>query len=281
MVINKLHRHIGIFLSILSSLTVFGNDEVKFKSAEALFKRRGEGIEQIHEAKRIYIDLLTTSKNIFFKQISFDRIGRLSAYEGDVAKDQLHTKHSDKIFEECVQLSENISPKKIKKLVPEYIYWRAACRGLYLAHVNKATAIFNKDNYLEEIRNLIKIGQENFKNYDGYGFHRMEAKLYSESVWVGKIYNPSLALNIINQTIKEGGNNFYMNYIVKSKILKTQGNKKEAKMVLDNAINELDQRIKTNAISEDLLPENKIFLEQMRELNDKIDKKLFDIRKLF
>lgn len=241
------------------------------RDAEILFLKRADSVENVHAAKKMYANIITGHHSTEERLIAMEMYGRLAVYEGEIAREVLDTssKKVVQIFDECVDMTDHISPEKIGKDSAEYTYWRAACIGLWAASVGKLKLLSKTGrSRMSDLQPLIRLGQTKFKAYDGYGFNRIEAGMHIRSKFlvICNLYDPKLSLQLVEEALAVGNDN-YMTYILKAETLIALGHLSESRAVLEEGIASLESRLvdKRNPIPEYLLAENQIFLKRMRE----------------
>ena len=228
------------------------------------------------QARDIYASIIKDSHAKVEQRLeAMTRYGRLALWEGAIATEisKLSTKESAKLFDACMDLTEYISPKKIKRETPEYAYWRAACIGLWAANIKPAKAALHIGK-IKEMKGLVEQGIRQFRDFDNNGFDRIHAGMLfkSKALSIMDLYHPDQALTVINQVIQKG-TNIYMTYVLKAQILHHLNRGKEALTALDEGIAELNQRFTQNGIPQDLVLENMIFLENMNSYKNELTAK--------
>jgi hypothetical protein len=252
----------GVFAS-----TVFANSDLD--RAYLLFQKRDKDIENIESAKRIYEKVIKDSHApIQERTQALDKYGRLAAFQGEVGREiyAVQSKDASSIFNDCIKMSDHLSPNKIGVSTPEYTYWRALCIGLWAANTN-SIKVMAKFHRVTDLKSLIKLGQQNFRDFDNFGFNRMEAGIHVRSKGFDplKLYDPAMALNLIDKNLAMGTDS-YFNYILKAEALIALGRTHEAKTCLQFGVDELMHRFAKSNIPVDSIPENKVFLERMKRL---------------
>lgn len=258
----------SFFIAVTTAFSALAMSDLQ--KANELFQKRSHQ-EHIHAAKAIYQSIIKDKQAALAdRKEALVRYARLSIFEGAVARDlfNMDDKKASVIFKTCIEMTDYLSPKKIKQDTAEYTYWRATCIGLRLANINPVKAAFHLGD-VKEIQELIKIGQQKFPQYDGYGFDRMEAGLLykSESLSILKLYNPQKALELINKVINNG-TDIYMTYVLKAEILHRLKMTQQAIETLDVGIAELNARFTNNSIPQDVIYENMIFMNNMNTLRN-------------
>jgi hypothetical protein len=267
---NRL-KYFGLFLVILSN-SISALAMSNMQKADDLFNQRSH-IQSLREAKEIYQKIIKdTRAQLSDRQKAMTRYGRLALFEGAVARNifKITDKEAAKLFKTCVEVTDYLSPKNIKQDIAEYAYWRAACMGLRLANMSTANAALHMGN-VKDMKKLVELGQKKFKEYDGYGFDRIEAGLLfkSEALKIMDLYDPPRALELINEII-ERGTDIYMTYVLKAEIQQHLHNTAEAIKTLEIGILELGERFTNNSIPSDLIYENMIFMENMSSMKDEL-----------
>lgn len=253
---------LGFFLS--QSLLADGNADLA--KAYQFYQKRGDGIENITAAKKIYMDLLKDShQSREIRKEALDRFARLSVFQGEIAAHVYKTtaKDASKIFEGCIDATNYLNPKTLGEETAQYVYWRALCIGLWAANTSK-TKVLLKPGRIREMTNLIEMGQKKYPQYDGYGFNRIQAGMYIRSKFLTafNLYHPDKAVQLLDQSL--ANTDIYMSYILKSEALVAMNQIEEAIRSLQFGINELEARLNRSDIPDDLLIENEIFLVKMR-----------------
>ncbi len=266
------HYKIGQTVSLLlmmSIANVASASSVEKLSADARFDRRGESVEDIHKAKETYLKIIKSKKeSLELRREALDRYGRLTVFEGEVAKERFQPKKLSDMFKTCIEVTDLLSPKKIDgDMVPEHAYWRAMCIGLWAANASMGDIVLHMGR-ISEMQTLINIGMRRFPTFDGYGFNRMLAGIYvrsGEGFASRQYFKPAEALELITVATLHGTDN-YMDYILQAEALVALKRKEEAKTCLIEAIAELKSRFEARDIPAMLLAENQIFLKKMCEL---------------
>lgn len=240
-----------------------------------LYQQRSN-MAQARQAREIYASIIKDSHAKTENRLeAMTRYGRLALWEGAIATgiSNLSTKESAKLFDSCMDLTEYISPKKIKRETPEYAYWRAACIGLWAANIKPAKAALHIGK-IKEMKGLVEQGLRQFREYDNYGFDRIHAGMLfkSKALSIMDLYHPDQALTVINQVI-QNGTNIYMTFVLKAQILQHLNRKQEALATLDEGIVELNERFTQSSIPQDLVLENMIFLENMNSYKKELTAK--------
>lgn len=256
-------------LVIVFSGNILAGGAEELKKAEALFERRGEGVAAIHGAKDIYLKLIKDKRQSNqIRKIALDRYGRLAIFEGEIAKDDLKVSTVTKIFNDCLDATDYLSPKKIGEISPEHTYWRAMCIGLWANNASNTEIGFHIGR-AKEIEKLVKLGRKEFRTFDGYGFNRILAGIYLRSNTRAfaalKLYQPEKALALIDEALVNGTNN-YMDYVLKGEALIALGKYQEAREALQKGIDELKDKLDKGSIVKLVEVENHSFYRKMFEL---------------
>lgn len=260
----------GYIGSVLVALLVsfsnasFAGGKDLMRKADALFETRGESQSAIHEAKSLYLKVIKDKHEASdMRRVALDRYSRLAVFEGEVAKENFRVKDAAKIFKDCIDVTDNLSSKKIQDAPVEFVYWRSMCIGLWAANASKTEVVMNMGR-IKEMDTLIEHGQKQHRSFDGYGFNRMLAGKYvrSKALTVLNLYQPALSLDYIEEAIAHGCDN-YMNYILKAEALEALGRPALAVQALEFGIAELKSKIENNRVPSDLIAENIVFLSKM------------------
>jgi hypothetical protein len=254
-------------VSMIFSLNMVAGGQKSFNQAQELFDSRWQGVETIHKAKNQFYELIKNKKESQeIRAAALDRYGRLALLEGEIAKDQFKVDRSTAadIFSACLDTAEYLEPKKMKKTLPEYAYWRAMCLGLWFANSSKAKIAFHLHR-VKELTDLVALGMTEFPSFDGWGFHRMLAGIYLRCDTDSPFYKPEEAFTNREITLANSSNN-YMGYILRAEALQALKHPKEAQLTLTNAIGELKGKLMRQEIDPLMVVENRLFLTKMNEM---------------
>jgi hypothetical protein len=241
--------------------------EEQFGSAEALFMRRGETFISLPELRKQFVSLAEKAENNQKLIYSVDRYARLASFEGDLKAGR----NAMEIYDECLKMTELIAPAKIGLKTAEYYYWRSSCLGLWIADASKRfSIIWNFPlvlSRLDEMLALIGEGEKDFASFEDNGFARLKAAILIRGEFLKRrgLYDPMKAIELINNSIVYSCySNF--SYILKAEAYLKLNNKEQAKLVLSEAIKQLDNTADDKKINNIVSPENHIFLERMRAM---------------
>lgn len=259
-----------IYLSFFFAATSFADVATDLSKAYELFKKRDLGIANIEDSKKIYLSVLKDQKNTMaVKREALDKFGRLSMFEGEVAQSLYRLSQSEAvfIFEQCMDASEELAPRITGAVFPEYLYWRSWCMIMWAKNAPKMKLMMKGAGMVSEFNDLIELGQQKFPEFDGYGFNRILAGVYSYSLVLKMfgLYQPEQSLKLINQLLSRS-TNYYSDYIIKAKALILLNRTEEAKKALREGIDELEIKFAFEKIPELVIPDNIMFLRAMREL---------------
>ncbi len=263
---------ISSFLLALCALTSFNlAHATPYEEAVLLFNNRAQSRETIQSAKDLFLAIITNKNEEQSRRLtSLDYYARLSLYEGEIAKKAWNVKNATAIFEDCISVTEHLSPKEITTLTPQYTYWRSVCIGLWGANASIPT-VYRKRKRIREMNELIAVGLKQFPEYDGYGFDRIQAGMYIRSKYLSllNLYHPDKALAHVEKSLSHGSN-VYIDYLIKADALIALGRKAEAKGALSGGIIELEAKLQAGTLSHLVNEENRFFLYQMKKMLQKM-----------
>lgn len=257
---------LGIVFACSSASFAHGELDKAYK----LFQKRADGVDNITSAKKIYERLIKDShEKLEVRKEAMDKYARLAVFQGEVGRKiyNIKGKAASSIFSDCIKVSDYLSPSKIGSDTPEYTYWRALCIGLWADNNSNPLKLVSKMGRINELKNLVELGQKQYKKFDGYGFNRMEAGMYvrSKGLTVLNLYHPERSLSLIDESIAQG-TDVYMSYVLKAEALIALNRSNDAKATLKSAIEDLTRRLKQSDIPVDWVAENKIFLQKMEKM---------------
>lgn len=244
----------------------------QYRNAENLFVNRAHGRDTIHRAKEMYVGIIKDTNEILsLRKAALDRYARLALYEGEIAKKSLGVKNSAEIFNECIDVTHYLSPSEIHETSAEYTYWRAVCIGLWGSSAKARQVAFHIGR-VKELKDLVAIGMDQFRSYDGFGFDRILAGMFvrSKSLSMLNLYHPEKALSHVDESIQRGTDN-YIDYLIKADALIALKRKAEAKTVLSAGILELQQKLERGSVPYHLSEENHFFMYQMKKMLEKLE----------
>lgn len=257
--------------SLILASTVSAHE--KLDEAYGHYQMRDEKHKSIKDAKEIYFEVLKDNhETLEHRRTALDKYARLTVFEGEVGRSLFDVSNKDaaRAFDKCIEATDYLNPKKIKTEIPEYIYWRAMCIGLWAANVNPGKLIF-KASRVKELSALLAIGLEKYDDFDGFGFKRIQAGMLIRSKFLSAfdLYHPDQAIDIINKSLKNG-TDIFMTYILKAEAQGALGQDREAQQTLEDAEKLLVKRLAERSIPTDLVAENKMFLQQIRNQRQKL-----------
>lgn len=251
-----------VFIILLSGPS-YGFD---FTSADALFARRENNLENISSARQIYQRALKSAQGEELLH-AVEHLGKLAYYEGELLVAESDHSARRKIFQQCQDDVESINPAKTGKEYPAYFYWKSACIALWA----KSAKPWSVPGRIGDLEDAMNRGLELDASYEGGGIHRIMGSVYLKSKalsWVpglGRFYDPAKALSHIEKAI-EMGPEYYNAHMVKAEILKELDRGNEGKKLLQEKANELSMRVGRNSLPLGLEPESKVLLKQMLAL---------------
>lgn len=254
---------IALLFALASSLCASNVEDLK--QADTLFEVRSRGLDEIHQAKSLYLKIVKDKKAPNeMRTYALDRYGRLAVYEGEVAKVSLGVNDAAEIFRKCLDATDYLRPKKSSDMTAEYAYWRSMCIGLWAANANKFDITMHVKRVTSELPQLLEIGMQRFRRYDDYGFNRIKAGMYirSKLLVAFNLYHPEWSLDLLTESIKDGCDN-YMTYILLAETFDALGDRARARETLESAIDELKQKMVSGTIPSILKAENDVFLLKM------------------
>lgn len=255
-----------IFIGIVLSTPSIARNRNNLATAEKYFNQRGEGIEKIHEGKKIYLNLIKNSyQDLATRRIALDRYTRLTVLEAELGKQQFKIKNAAKIFNTCLETTDYLSPENIGEILPEYVYWRAICLGLWGANASITKLVWHMGR-INELKELVKFGSEHFRTFDSYGFNRILAGMYirTKALTILNLYHPEKSLELIEEALTNGSD-LYFDYLLKAEALEALGRTYEAIELLERSIEELKQRLDNNTLPPLVKEENQYFLVMMMQ----------------
>jgi hypothetical protein len=235
-------RQCFLVISLLFSYHALASQSDIFKEANFYFEQR-DNMNSLKEAKNRYEKIINTSQNNQEKIYAFDRFARLSLLEGHLGAYiwGKSTKNNAAVFERCIKLSTKINKENVGYESPEYIYWRAACIGLW-ADKSNLVAITLKYDLIEEMIDLIKYGEQRYSSFDGQAFALLKAGLHVRALKISANYSPEEAINTVNKCHENTYYN-YVSFLLKAEAHLALGQKAEAQATLEQGILELEQKI--------------------------------------
>ncbi|OPZ24472.1 MAG: hypothetical protein BWZ03_00166 [bacterium ADurb.BinA186] len=119
---------------------------------------------------------------------------------------------------------------------------------------------------ITELKELVKIGSENFRTFDSYGFNRILAGMYirTKALTMLNLYHPEKSLELIEEAL-EHGSDLYLDYLLKAESLEALGRSEEAIELLQSSIEELKDRIANDTLPSLVKEENQYFLVMMTQ----------------
>jgi len=254
---------VGVILLSCSSLIALNQD---LDRADNYFNDR-KNLNSLKQAKKLYENIIIKSKNKEEKIHAFDRFARLSFLEGQAAPYiwGAPAKNIAKIFERCIDLSSKVSEASLGYEVPEYVYWRAICIGLW-ANSASVFSITYKSSLIFEMINLIKTGIQKYPEFDEGGFYLLQAglKIRSSFLKIIKIYDPQEAIVLLDHVQKLDYGNL-TSYLLKAEAQTALSRKAEARNTLQEGITKLEAKIADQNISYLLEVESQATLYLLKE----------------
>jgi hypothetical protein len=261
---------VGLFLHTAG----FSTPE-QLAQANKLFQMREQGVNFIVAAKSLYLEIISSSSDELAHRLeALDKFARLSIYQGELKKStfKISDDQAVDIFNECIEATNFLRPEAIDAETPQYYYLRASCIGLWAANLGKAQFIHKKNRKrLDELQELVEVGLDKFRSHDGFGFNRIKVGILvrSKILKAAGLYNPSLALELIDEAIKNSPQ-VYINYLLKADVLLELKEVKEARVTLIKILAILDKAINDNTIPQEIAPEGRVFLTRVKDLLGKI-----------
>lgn len=254
-------RFFYCLLAIVFSLSAAASD---LKTAQSYFDKREESRDHIHEAQRIYLKIIKDKKEkLENRNLALSMYARLAIFEGEVATEfhGVTNKESEKIFDACIDATEYLDPDKVGVQTAEYTYYRLVCIGLWGNHIKKAKLVVAGLKRMMEIKKLVAYGQAHFKEYDNYGFDRIEAGIYvhDESLAKFGLWDPPRSLRLVDEAIKNG-QEIHVSCLLKAQVLLVMDRKDEAIESIKIGITSLQTRMKNP--SEQSI-ESRLFLQTL------------------
>jgi hypothetical protein len=262
----------GYYLNLLCLFFLANHSQLLAASdeliqADSYFDMR-DNYDNISHAKRIYENIIKNSKNNQERIHAFDRYARLAILKGQMAPFiwGQAAKNPSSIFEDCIKISSNFSQEKLGYEIPEYIYWRATCIGLW-ADNSSGFTVTRKYDLIAEMIGLIKSGEQKYPEYDNRAFLLLRAGLdvRSQFLRLFNLYNPYHTIELVNK-IHEIKFDNYTSYLLKAEALVALKRKTEARELLLRGISDLKRRLASpKEISPLLLLESQATLYMMTE----------------
>ncbi len=257
-------------LPIFAALMAFALSNVAmaydFSRADRLFAARENSPANIAQARTLYAAALgqVQGQELIY---AVERLAKLAYYEGDLLTSPDDKDKRAGIFTQCQEYVDHINPNNIHSETAVYYYWKTACLALWGESVSQWTAMF----HVNELKGLLADGLRVDPNYEGGGMHRLAAAIYvrSTNMRLVGLYDPAAALTHINAAIAVGPE-YFNAFLLKGMILKALDRNDDALAVLTTAKRQLEQKLATNSVQEDLLPESKVFLRQMNDLMSRL-----------
>lgn len=232
---------LSLFACVACMGTAFASFD--FSAADGLYAARENNFAKIHEARAAYAAALAGSPTAEDKIYAIEQMSKLDVYETTLVTDNNQIKQ---ISLACYDNVTNIAPSAVGS-TPAYFYWRAACLAVW-GRANGVLASLSRSSELVE---LIEAGNKVDSTYEGGGFYRLGAAVYSKLPAInplGPSGNMDLALKYIDLAIASPayanavdpetstGDYFYNAYQFKAEILDKLHRKDEAIALLKQVI---------------------------------------------
>lgn len=264
--IYPITTHFLVWFSILLTANGAFSHELLDK-AYTEFTQRDQGRAHIKIAKKAYWNVLSNQHEELTDRLeALDKYARLTVYQNEISKKSLgiDNKKAAKAFEKCIKATDYFSPRKIGKPTAAFTYWRSMCIGLWAANVSSARVIMSAGR-IREMSDLVSVGMADYEDFDDYGFGRIQAGMYIRSKMLAMfgLYNPAKAIEIIDRSLAQ--TTIFMSYVLKAEALMELNRKAEALSLLKEAEQTLVLKLRNDELPKDLVAENKIFLQTIRE----------------
>jgi tetratricopeptide (TPR) repeat protein len=244
---------------------VFGVHALAFDFTEAdkFFAQRENSSANIAKARAIYQRALTqadTQERVY----AMGQLGKLAYYEGDLMTPEDEHSRRVSIFQKCQDDVDAISPSKIGRDTGTYHYWRATCIALWGKSASRLSVPFRAGNMRDSMAKGLSVD----KTYEGGGTYRLMGAVYVKSKalsylpGLGDLYNPSKALEYIDEAIRIGPE-YHNAYLYRAEVLKELGRKDEGRSYLIAKKNKLAALVSARTLPQGLEPESKLILRQM------------------
>lgn len=233
--------HVIFYALLLSSFALAAD----FSKADALFAKRENNLEAIHEARSLYAQVLEHSENKADQIYAMNRLGRLAYYEGELLTPYEDTKNRMAIFSKCQAWAERVGSA----------YWKAFSLGLWSNSAGYAAAWW----YLDDLKEAISRALIEDATTDDGGIFRILGVLYASMPDLAQydLYDLNQAMTYANKAL-ELGQNRLESYAVVAYVLHKLGKEETAREYLKMAV----QNFKPNPEFE---AENKIILERIKK----------------
>ena len=282
-------RWIAICSFVLVPLVTSTAFAVDFSQADALFKRRGEGLHTASAAKnaldakaqyQAMLDSLSGADLLY----AMGRMGELYLYLGNMVTDKNDKTQRLNYFGECENAMERIHPSKVGEN-PVYYYFKGACAAFYAESGNTFDKIarldyFKKGKSKDTIYSAIDKG---FQTYLEGGVYRVGAGVFSNQLanLVG-LYKPEEAVSMMvaavalpADTTGRTGEDYCENhrYLAQSYLALKTADKVRAGAALNHAIeyfaaSRTDGVVKADYMPDGVEAETQVCLEWIYQMKD-------------
>lgn len=235
-----------------------------FSEADALFDARNGSLDGVAEARRMYKDAM---HEVSCEELvhAVERFGALSLFEGGLVLPESEKTRRANIFENCRNVVEKISPDNLGKEHPAYYYWKSTCFGLWAQSANEMDALPLIGDFKRTLHAGIKL--KDSKKYENGGIYRVAAAAYmaSEKLALFGMYDLKLAYKLASAAVKLGPEHASAK-VIKSKVLAKLGKNDDAKELLENVIDTLEEQVRTGSLDPKTGPEDVFVLKMAKEM---------------
>jgi tetratricopeptide (TPR) repeat protein len=242
-----------------------------FQNADNLFKQRDNNLKAVTDARNAYLQIYANARGMDLVY-AVQQLGRLAQYEGMYLVPTRDRARKARIFDQCREWTDALANDET--LVTYYVYWRMACSSLFMKYATltqRLGAIGELRTRFDEvvgedleIRPEINVDPR----YMGGGIFRVLAGIYvntSGNMLRDTLPDEEKAFTMVSRALAAHpypgtqlwGTDFYTNYTSKAQVLEALGQIADAELLLEEAIEEIQERIDDDDLPEGLEPETK------------------------
>lgn len=238
----------------LAAVFASPSQSASFEEADALFRQRTiENTAVVDQARATYAALIDSATTEQDKIYAAAQTARLDYFKGSVQTPLSERAKRKAIFQGCLDTIQAISPDQLGgKKTQEYYFWRATC----LARWGQVAAALEVVGRVGELRRLVNEGKALGADYEGGGLLRTASGVFlNRRAQPFGLYKPEEALELIEEALESEGKanrafpdgvltgyDYYDNYFYQASALIELGRSKEAQEIIEDAIDEIEER---------------------------------------